>query len=180
MLVLEPGRAFGTGLHETTSLVAEILAERSDALRGARILDVGSGSGILALVALVLGAEHARAIDVDPDAVSVARENAAANGLERRLLADGAELAALTDRYRVVVANIEAGVLVALAPELAARAAPGGLVVLSGILAPPASAQVASLLSAYSGPGSPGFEHVETKTKGEWAALVLRAPRERS
>jgi ribosomal protein L11 methyltransferase len=171
VLTLEPGRAFGTGLHETTSLVAEILAERSGELRGARVLDVGTGSGILALVALVLGAKRARAVDVDPDAVSVATENAAANGLGERLLADGAVLAALTERYAVVVANIEAGVLAALAPELSAKAGPGALVVLSGILAPPASTQVASLLHAYS-----GFEHVETKTKGEWAALVLRAP----
>jgi ribosomal protein L11 methyltransferase len=175
VLTLEPGRAFGTGLHETTSLVAEVLAERGDELRGRRILDVGTGSGILALVALLLGAARARAIDVDLDAVSVARENAAANDLTDRLIADDAALDALTERYAVVVANIEAGVLEALAPELSRRAEPGALVVLSGILAPPASAQVGKLLSVYS-----RFEHVETKTKEEWAALVLRAPREPS
>jgi ribosomal protein L11 methyltransferase len=173
VLTLEPGRAFGTGLHETTSLVAEVLAERSPDLQGLRILDVGTGSGILALVALILGAERARAVDVDPDAVSVARENAAANGLEGRLVADGALLGALTERYPVVVANIEAGALEALAPDLASRAEPGALVVLSGLLAPPASAQVSGLLSVYS-----RFEHVETRIKGEWAAIVLRAPRE--
>jgi ribosomal protein L11 methyltransferase len=172
VLILEPGRAFGTGLHETTSLVAEVLAERSGELHGARILDVGTGSGILALVALVLGAERARAVDVDPDAVSVAVENAAANGLGDRLLADATPLASLNERYAVIVANIEAGVLSALAPELSAKAGPGALVVLSGILAPPASTQVPSLLRAYR-----GLQHVETKIKGEWAALVLRAPR---
>jgi len=174
VLTLEPGRAFGTGLHETTSLVAGVLAEHSREVSGKQVLDVGTGSGILALVALLLGAERARAIDVDPDAVSVARENAAANGLEGRLVADGAPLGALTERYAIVVANIEAGVLEAMAPELASRAEPGALVVLSGILAPPASDQVKCVLVAYA-----RFEHIETKTSGEWAALVLRAPRGR-
>jgi ribosomal protein L11 methyltransferase len=173
VLILEPGRAFGTGLHETTSLVAAVLAERRADLEGARLLDVGTGSGILALAALMLGAESARAIDVDPDAVSVARENAEANGLADRLLADASDLSALTDRHGFVVANIEAGVLDALAPELIARAAPGAWVVLSGILAPPGSAQVEALMPAYR-----RLEHVETKIRGEWAALVFRAPRE--
>jgi ribosomal protein L11 methyltransferase len=172
VLTLEPGRAFGTGLHETTSLVAEILAERSIELQAKPVLDVGTGSGILALVALLLGADRARAIDVDPDAVSVARENAAANDLQGRLTADSTALEALTERYAIVVANIEVGVLEGMAPALLGRAEPGALVVLSGILAPPASHQVPKLLTAYA-----SFEHLETKTKGEWAALVLRAPR---
>ena len=77
VVVLEPGRAFGTGLHETTSLVAQVLAELR--LEGATVLDVGCGSGILSLVALRLGAARAVAVDVDPDAVAVTRENAARN-----------------------------------------------------------------------------------------------------
>jgi ribosomal protein L11 methyltransferase len=171
VLTLEPGRAFGTGLHETTSLVAEVLAERAGELSGKGVLDVGTGSGILALTALLLGAGEARAIDVDADAVSVAKENGAANDLCERLVADDTPLGDLSGRYAVVLANIEAGVLGELAPALAQRAAPGALVVLSGILAPPASGQVPALLEVYS-----DFVHLETKTKGEWAALVLRAP----
>ncbi len=171
VLTLEPGRAFGTGLHETTSLVAEVLSSYREELRGRCVLDVGTGSGILALLALVLGAERARAIDVDPDAVRVAQENAAANGRSARLVADTAELGAIADRYPVIVANIEASVLMELAPLLAARAEGGALVVLSGLLVPEVNAQLEDVRAAYA-----RFLHVETKTKGEWVALVLRAP----
>jgi ribosomal protein L11 methyltransferase len=170
VLTLEPGRAFGTGLHETTSLVADVLSEHAAELRGRPILDVGTGSGILALVALLLGAERARAIDVDSDAVHVARENAIANGLEGRFDASTTPLRAIEERYPVVVANIEANVLGSMVDDLARCAEPGAVVVLSGILAPPASAQVPELLATYA-----RFTHLETKTKGEWAALVLRA-----
>src|SRR5262249_8931294 len=79
VLELEPGRAFGTGLHATTSLVARMLDERADLLTGRRVLDVGTGSGILALVALALGAAEVFAIDIDADAVGLARENAVRN-----------------------------------------------------------------------------------------------------
>jgi ribosomal protein L11 methyltransferase len=173
VLTLEPGRAFGTGLHETTSLVAGILASRAEEIRGRCVLDVGTGSGILALLALVLGADRARAIDVDVDAVHVAQENAAANGLSDRLFADTTELGALTDRYPVIVANIEAGVLTELAPCLAARAEPDALVVLSGLLGPTVNAQLEGVRAAYA-----DFRYIETKTKGDWAALVLRASKD--
>ena len=101
VVVLEPGRAFGTGLHETTNLVAEALAET--ALAGATVLDVGCGSGILTLIALALGASRARAIDVDPDAVAVTRENAERNGVAERVEADETPVEALADRYPVVL-----------------------------------------------------------------------------
>lgn len=171
VLTLEPGRAFGTGLHETTSLVAEVLSSRADEIRGRRILDVGTGSGILALLALVLGASTARALDVDADAVQVARENADANGLSDRLVADTAELFTLVDLYPVIVANIEAGVLHDLAPLVAARAEAGALVVLSGLLSSPVNRQLEDVRASYA-----TFQHLETRTKGDWAALVLRAP----
>jgi ribosomal protein L11 methyltransferase len=170
VLTLEPGRAFGTGLHETTSLVADVLAEHAEDLRGRPVLDVGTGSGILALVALVLGAERARAIDVDADAIDVARENAVANGFESSFDASTTSLSALPDRYPVILANIEASVLGPMAPDLSARAEPGALLVLSGILGPPASTQVPELLATYA-----HFEHLGMKIKGEWAALILRA-----
>jgi ribosomal protein L11 methyltransferase len=170
VLLLEPGRAFGTGLHETTSLVAEVLSERAAELRGRPLLDVGTGSGILALIALLLGAERARAIDVDADAVRVARENALANGLGGRFDASTTPLSAIPERYPFLVANIEASVLASMVDELSDRVQPGAVVVLSGILAPPSSAQVPELLATYA-----RFQHVETKIRGEWAALVLRA-----
>jgi ribosomal protein L11 methyltransferase len=167
VLVLEPGRAFGTGLHETTTLVAKALDAHRAELRGADVLDVGCGSGILALIALALGARHARATDLDPDAVAVTRENATRNGMDERVIADTSPVESIGERFPVVVANIEARVLTPMAPALASRVAPGGLLVLSGILAP----QGEDVRAAY---GPFGLE--ERIAKGEWIALVLRAP----
>jgi ribosomal protein L11 methyltransferase len=167
VLVLEPGRAFGTGLHETTSLVAGALEARRAELADAVVLDVGCGSGILALVALLLGAERARAVDVDPDAVEVTRENATRNGLDERVDTDTAPIEAIATKHPVVVANIEARVLIPMAPELSRRVAPGGVLVLSGILAP----QKDDVRAAYA-----SFALEDTREKGEWVALVLRAP----
>jgi ribosomal protein L11 methyltransferase len=170
VVVLEPGRAFGTGLHETTSLVGEVLG-RLTTLPGATVLDVGCGSGILAIVALALGARRARAIDIDPDATAVTRENAARNGMSARLDADETAVQDIDATYPIVLANIEATPLVGMATALAARVAPGGLLVLSGILAEDvAPAQVPSVRSAYA-----GLSLQETWRKGEWVALVLKA-----
>ena len=170
VIVLEPGRAFGTGLHETTRLVAEILAEAAG-LVDSHVLDVGCGSGILALVALTLGAAFARAVDVDPDAVAVTRENAARNGLASRLHADDTPVGAVVERYRFVVANIEARTLVDLAPLLSQRVAVGGWLVLSGIVAPEVDpTQCRDVLQAYA-----ALRVEEVKRRGEWVAAVLRA-----
>jgi ribosomal protein L11 methyltransferase len=165
VLELEPGRAFGTGLHETTSLVAGVLAGHAADLAGSAVLDVGTGSGILSLAALALGAARARATDNDPDVIDVARENAARNGLSARLEVDTAPLAEIPGTFPFVVANIEARVLVPMAPELGAKVAPGGLLVLSGILVP----QQDSVREAYA-----AFELIAAPSKGEWVALVLR------
>src|SRR4029077_3026863 len=102
---------------------------------GRPVLDVGCGSGILSLVALALGAERALAIDVDPDAVLAAGENAARNAVGERLRAETLPLGSLGDRYAAVVANIEANTLEAIAGDLVRVVEPGGLLVLSGILA---------------------------------------------
>jgi ribosomal protein L11 methyltransferase len=170
VIELEPGRAFGTGLHETTSLIAEILADNAGHLRGSPVLDVGTGSGILSLVALALGATTARAIDVDPDAVLVTRENAERNGLAGRVEADGAPLATIAAPYPYVMANIDARTLVELAPLLAKRVAAGGRLVLSGILTPEASpAQLEDVKAAYA-----AFRVEEVRRKGEWIAMALR------
>ena len=170
VLVLEPGRAFGTGLHETTSLAAEALSERAARFRGVEVLDVGCGSGILALVALALGAGRARAIDVDPEAVRVTRENAARNGMSTSVEANDAPIESVTGPYAAVVANIEARTLVELAPLLLPRVSPGGFLVLSGILAPRAARlQLDTVRAAYS-----MLQEEELRCKGDWVALVLR------
>jgi len=127
---LDPGLAFGTGTHPTTALCLERL-EALD-LDGAAILDYGCGSGILAIAALKLGAARAVGVDIDPQALVATRENARRNGVEDRLEAVGTEH--LTGTFDVVVANILAGPLVALADPLSERCRPGGRLLLSGLL----------------------------------------------
>lgn len=163
VLELEPGRAFGTGLHETTRLVAQALERHRGEIAGATILDVGCGSGILALVAIALGAHSAVAIDTDPEAIDVTRENAARNGVG--IDASTTPLESCTTIAPVVLANIEARVLVPMAKELAAHVAPGGLLVLSGILV----GQRDEVVAAY-----PDLALEESPALGEWVMLALR------
>ncbi|RPE75793.1 50S ribosomal protein L11 methyltransferase [Vulcaniibacterium tengchongense] len=133
---LDPGLAFGSGTHPTTALCLQWLDRLAGegTLQGARVLDFGCGSGILALAALKLGAAHAVGVDNDPQALLATRDNAGRNGLGERLDAylPQDEPAAT---YPVVVANILASALVQLADVLGARVAPGGRLAMSGILA---------------------------------------------
>jgi ribosomal protein L11 methyltransferase len=169
-VVLEPGRAFGTGLHESTRLIAELLAAEREALPETRVLDVGCGSGVLALVALALGASSARAVDIDPDAVAVTRENAARNGMQRRLEADDAPLRSLGE-FPLVVANIDCATLVELAPDLCSRLKRGGRLLLSGVLAPEvAPEQLTAVTAAYA-----RLRREEVRRAGEWIAIAFRA-----
>jgi ribosomal protein L11 methyltransferase len=165
VLELEPGRAFGTGLHATTALVARALDSRAAELAAARVLDVGTGSGILAMVAVALGAASARAIDIDPDAIDVARENIGRNGMLGEIEADTTDVASLSDVYDVVTANIEAGPIKAMSADLAARVMPRGSLILSGVL----EHQAAEVEAAFG-----DFALEERLDQGEWVALVLR------
>ncbi|MEO8878754.1 MAG: 50S ribosomal protein L11 methyltransferase [Polyangiaceae bacterium] len=165
VLELEPGRAFGTGLHETTSLVAQALANHAAEFHGAEILDVGCGSGILALVAIAFGASHARAIDNDADVIGVVHENAERNGYASRITADTTMVEDFTAHYSVVVANIEAEVLISMAGLLDAHVAPHGLLVLSGILATKRDRVREAFAS---------LELLDAPARGEWVALILR------
>jgi len=129
---LDPGLAFGSGSHPTTRLCLEWLAGMD--LAGRQVLDFGCGSGILAIAALVLGARSATALDLDPQALRASRDNALRNGCDARLrVVDPAGLAAEA-RFGVVVANILADTLIALAPTLALHCQAGARVALSGIL----------------------------------------------
>jgi len=133
---LDPGLAFGSGTHPTTALCLGWLDGLADEgeLDGRRMLDFGCGSGILALAALKLGAAHAVGVDNDPQALLATDDNAQRNGVAERIqvhLPPDEPLA----QYPVVVANILASALIALADTLAARVAPGGRIALSGILA---------------------------------------------
>ena len=127
---LAPGLAFGTGGHATTRGCLAALAEVPPV--GLEVLDFGCGSGVLAIAALALGAGRALAVDHDPQALAATRENARRNGLAERL--EVREALAGDDRCDLLLANVLAGPLVALAEGLEARIRPGGRVVLSGIL----------------------------------------------
>jgi len=143
VLELDPGMAFGTGTHPSTRLCMEILEKiffhegdyrdtsSNDQLN---VLDVGTGSGILAITAAKLGAVQVTAIDIDPQAVTVALENIVMNGVDNQVTVSDNPLGKITGRYDIVLANILAEELVKMAPELIKRMSPGGFLILSGIL----------------------------------------------
>ncbi len=172
---LDPGLAFGTGNHETTRLCCERLVAFAARDRGPegsgkiRVLDAGCGSGILALSAARLGLGDVAGFDNDPEAVRVSGENAALNGLAGRVDFFAADLiGGLAGRQaELVLANIQADVLMRFARELVGAVAPGGELVLSGILAVELE-QVRAVFSAT----TPGWL-IASRTLGEWSDLRL-------
>ncbi|MFM7227994.1 MAG: 50S ribosomal protein L11 methyltransferase [Betaproteobacteria bacterium] len=135
VLELDPGLAFGTGSHPTTRLCMEWLEQHVQA--GCSMLDYGCGSGILAILARKLGAERVEGIDIDPQAISAAHDNAQRNQCDQVhwFVPGDYALARAGTRYDIVAANILSGPLKLMAPMLASRVAQGGAMVLSGILA---------------------------------------------
>lgn len=134
VITLDPGQAFGTGTHESTRLVLMELEGRVHG--GERVLDVGCGSGILAIGALLLGADSAIATDIDPIAVDVTAENADVNRVADRVEASTRPVEEVEGTYPLVLANIQNAILVPMASALMAKVAPGGALILSGLLAP--------------------------------------------
>ncbi|MBN1606456.1 MAG: 50S ribosomal protein L11 methyltransferase [Polyangiaceae bacterium] len=167
-IVLETGPGFGDGRHPTTVLCMQGLAALAPRKQGVwRMLDFGSGSGILAIAAAKLGA-HATAIEIDEQAIEHARANARLNSVSGRI-ALGRSLEPTDGAFELVVANILRQVLLDHAPALAARIAPGGALVLSGLLStdvPEVSVRYASLF---------GGRRPEIYERGEWRALAWRA-----
>ena len=165
VLRLDPGLAFGSGHHATTFLCLTLLAGLSPTAR--RILDIGAGSGILSLASAALNrtAEIA-GVDNDPDTIEVARENAEQNSLATRINFSGRNLAELPTGYDLVVANITLGPLVELAPAITRLAAPGGRLILSGLL----DSQVDETTGVYS---ALGWGLQRRLGRDEWAALVF-------
>ncbi|MEW5992211.1 MAG: 50S ribosomal protein L11 methyltransferase [Chloroflexota bacterium] len=167
VLALDPGMAFGTGLHPTTRLCLTALegaAERG-LLDRARVLDVGCGSGILSIAAARLGAARVLGLDIDPIAIEATRANARRNRLARRITAREGSLPSGEPSFDVVVANLISPVLVALAAPLRDEVRPGGLLLASGIFED-REAEVASTFRAAE------LGVIERSVKGEWVALV--------
>ncbi len=171
-LHLDPGLAFGTGTHPTTAMCLEWLDALAleGGLDGVEVLDVGCGSGILAIAALKLGAATATGTDIDPQALQASRDNAERNDIaaEAFTLCYPEQLAA-DRRFPVVVANILAGPLVALAPTIAGHVAPGGRLALSGILAN----QADEVLDAYQ---ALGLRMEDPELRDGWARLSGHRP----
>jgi len=163
VITLDPGLAFGSGTHPTTALCLQWLDGLD--LRGLRVLDFGCGSGILALAALKLGAVSAVGVDNDPQARIASADNAERNGVADRLQVYAPEAEPVA-RYPVVVANILAVALDALAELLAARVETDGLIALSGILIN----QETELLVRY----APWFRELAVAREGDWVRITGR------
>ncbi|WP_111657413.1 50S ribosomal protein L11 methyltransferase [Isoalcanivorax indicus] len=163
-LRLDPGLAFGTGTHETTAMCLRWL-DGAD-LTGKTVLDFGCGSGVLAIAALLLGAERVLACDIDPQALMATRENAALNGVAHRLDACLPGDLPTSATFDLVIANILAGPLVELAPQLLGFCGPGSELVLSGILAE----QADNVEAAY----TPSIRFAARGRDGDWVRLAGR------
>ena len=164
VIELDPGMAFGTGLHPTTRMCLEALEEHLKP--GAKVLDLGTGSGILAIAAAKLGAGSVLALDNDPLAVKAARANVRANGVQNLVAVEHGSLDKATGEFELVLVNILARVIIELAAQgLVDRVRPTGLMIAAGIIEEQ-EAEVAAALREH------GLEIVERRQEKDWVALV--------
>jgi ribosomal protein L11 methyltransferase len=161
--------AFGTGTHTTTRGCLEFLEKVAVCFRGKDFaaLDVGTGSGILAIALSKLRARSIWAIDNDPVALKIARENLSFNGVEKNVHLSGAELSRIRKSFSLVVANLTAETILGLADALAQKVAPRGFLILSGILHEQSRAVTRRF-------GTEGFVLLRRKREKEWVTLLLK------
>lgn len=163
IIEIDPGMAFGTGTHETTSMCVALIEKY---YAGGSLLDVGTGSGILAIAAARLGANGVVAVDIDPDAVRVAKENVTHNGLDGRIdVRKGDLLQGLSQRFDFAVANILAPVICMLAAPLKKHLNENGRFICSGIISEAEADVKNALLTA-------GYTIDEIRRKGDWVAFA--------
>jgi ribosomal protein L11 methyltransferase len=163
--LIEPASSFGLGDHPTTKLSLRLVSEHLDIANPASMLDVGCGSGVLGILAAQRGVKTVRATDISAGAVEATIANAALNGVTDHIDVDMATLDTIDDSFDVVVANILAPVLVALASHLRRLTAPGGTLIISGVLAE----NHQHVLDAVA-----PLVAVDTVTEDGWAAIALR------
>ena len=166
IIEIDPGMAFGSGTHETTGMCISILEEIIHG--GERVIDVGTGSGILAIASALLGAKRVLAVDIDPDAVRVARENVEHNHVESAVTVVEGDLLKKTDEIcDICVANIISDIIISFAAPLKSHIAPGGLFLCSGIVKQRTEEVRDALLSA-------NYQILKTVFRGEWTAFLCR------
>ena len=166
-LLLDPGMAFGTGLHPTTRLCLRAAEELVEP--GQRVLDLGAGSGILAIAAAKLGARQVEAVEIDPLAAKVCRENVELNGVADVVTVHAGSLQPQGETHDVALANITIRTLLEVHPLLARRLRPRATAVMSGVLLERAGELLAALAGA-------GWRHVRTDQEQDWVGLLVEAP----
>ncbi|PID77192.1 MAG: hypothetical protein CSB24_02735 [Deltaproteobacteria bacterium] len=165
VIIMDPGMAFGTGQHPTTARSISLIQKSLAELKGAEMLDVGTGTGILGMAALLLGAERVLGIDNDSDAAVAALANIRLNGLGKAMQVSRQDITELTGEYDLVAANIVHNTLLEMKTELIRLVKPGGQMVLSGLLA---GEQAKNIVHTFV---QGGMQFIEEETEGEWAAL---------
>lgn len=165
-LIIDPGMAFGTGHHETTRSCLILMEKYQGLTVKERFLDLGTGTGLLAIAASKLGYKQVVAIDTDPLATEAARSNIALNKATNVEIREGS-MDTATEKYDCITANIISGVLIMLAPSIARHLAYSGIVILSGILAEQADEVITGMRNS-------GFVLVETYRDDKWISLVMR------
>ncbi len=173
ILQMDPGMVFGTGTHETTQMCLGHLDKY--VTPGMRVIDLGCGSGILSVGALLLGADYALGVDIDPNAVDIAYNNSDDNGIDRsrytvlagNVLDDNGFVQSLGSGYDIVVANIVAGVIIPMTPIVPSLIKKGGLYITSGIIQDRKDEVIAAIVSN-------GFTVLHVETRKEWVSVVAK------
>lgn len=168
IIEMDPGQAFGTGQHASTRMALSLLSTSLSEQPVEKALDVGTGTGILAMAAVMFGVDSVVAIDNDPEAVRVAGENVEANGLAGKISVGVTDLDQVQGPFPLILANIVHDVLVEMAPQFRKLLAPGGRVILAGILQ---GKQEENIIRVY---GALGLDLQTSEHDGEWAALLLQ------
>ena len=165
VITLDPGAAFGTGAHETTSMCIELIEKNITV--GDSALDIGCGSGILSIAACVLGAESAVAVDIDPLAVKTAKENAELNNIRNITAIEGDLTQKVSGKFNLVIANIVADVIISLLPDVPAFLNEGGTFICSGIIHDRADEVREAILNS-------GFAITDELIKKDWHAFEVK------